>query len=294
MCKEGVTVKEIAAELGLKYMQVWHIINNNGFTKANGRCWYNDKIVKEIEQYMENGLTYSEIGKIYNKEKFHISCIAKKYQLTSKIHAGMSEKSKELVIKLYKEGKNFKQIEKESGVPDSTFSVFLKSKGLLSDVAKVRSLNKNLSNEGMRKCGTCQQILNMEDFHNRICKDCSRHHGRKLYAKNRKSMTLEKISVLRIKNAKGRALRKSLDFNLTVDDFIKMYVEQKGLCFYSGEKLCLNLAEDESVSIDRTDSKKGYTKDNCVLTTYRVNVMKNSLESNHFISICKKIAKKNL
>ena len=50
---------------------------------------------------------------------------------------------------------------------------------------------------------------------------------------------------------------------------------------------------DLSVSIDRIDSEKGYTRRNIVFTTSIVNRMKNKFDSNIFLILCKAITNYN-
>ena len=69
------------------------------------------------------------------------------------------------------------------------------------------------------------------------------------------------------------------------------------MCKYSGVLLDIdntngdndNRININTLSIDRLDSSKGYTKDNVVLVTAIVNSMKNDLSENEFIKIIKKI-----
>jgi hypothetical protein len=74
--------------------------------------------------------------------------------------------------------------------------------------------------------------------------------------------------------------------NLTVDYLVQLFEKQEGKCYYSGEKIFFGLgrehAEPKSASLDRLDPKKGYTIDNVVWCSYRVNTMKGNLNITEF------------
>ncbi len=61
------------------------------------------------------------------------------------------------------------------------------------------------------------------------------------------------------------------------------------ICFYTGEELVLEINQSNTISIDRIDNSKDYTKDNIVFCTWSVNMMKNNLNRQDFINICGKI-----
>lgn len=77
--------------------------------------------------------------------------------------------------------------------------------------------------------------------------------------------------------------------DLTIEYLNNLYIKQEGKDFYT--KLPFRTLRE--VSVDRIDSSKLYTTDNIVLTSQTINVMKGTLETNEFISICKQIAQAN-
>lgn len=87
---------------------------------------------------------------------------------------------------------------------------------------------------------------------------------------------------------KHRAEKKNQIFEITEQDLLEQYNKQSGLCYYTGELLSLDIGKN-SISIDRLDSKTGYTKKNIVFTSWRINHMKNNDDEVTFLEICGKI-----
>lgn len=96
---------------------------------------------------------------------------------------------------------------------------------------------------------------------------------------------------VRLDYARDRAVKLKREFDLDID-FIKLLIEkQQNRCNLSG--IPFDREGKFSFSIDRIDSSKGYTKDNVQLVSQYVNVMKNDMAQDLFISLCKNIAKHN-
>lgn len=64
--------------------------------------------------------------------------------------------------------------------------------------------------------------------------------------------------------------------------------KQSGLCHYSGRPLMAATGPD-CASIDRVDSRKGYTRENVVISRWIVNSMKNSFTVEQFIDECQAV-----
>ncbi len=74
---------------------------------------------------------------------------------------------------------------------------------------------------------------------------------------------------------------------ITAEELDEIYNKQDGKDYYTG----LPFESKLEISSDRIDSSKPYTKDNIVLTTIKINQMKNDLNIEKFIDICKLISK---
>lgn len=97
-----------------------------------------------------------------------------------------------------------------------------------------------------------------------------------------------------------RAKRHSLEITISIKQAWEIYQNQKGFCALSGIKLShrkyigrenyISLYSKSNASLDRIDSKKGYTYNNCQWVDKHINIMKNSLPEKKFINFCHKIS----
>ena len=76
---------------------------------------------------------------------------------------------------------------------------------------------------------------------------------------------------------RSRYSNKEVVKDITSHDLMELYNKQNGKCYYTGIQMKL-LSDTERdlflMSIDRTDSSKGYTNDNVVLCCWGINVLK--------------------
>lgn len=94
------------------------------------------------------------------------------------------------------------------------------------------------------------------------------------------------------KTCRGNARRRGFKVQVDVDFIKSIWNEQNGKCYYTGDEMTQQLGNENSMSIDRVNSNKDYTKDNVVLCCYRVNVCKNNLNREEFISMSQKVINK--
>lgn len=98
-------------------------------------------------------------------------------------------------------------------------------------------------------------------------------------ARNYYKNNQEKLMLWR---AKSRAIRDSLDFNLSIEDIIiPSTCPLLGVPLFKGEgKLCPN-----SPTLDKIDPIKGYTKGNVWVISHRANTIKSNCSLEEFESI---------
>lgn len=86
------------------------------------------------------------------------------------------------------------------------------------------------------------------------------------------------------------------DPTLTINEAWDIFLKQNKKCALSNLDISFKYPPNQTASLDRIDSSKGYTKENCQWIHKTVNNMKNSLPEVEFIKICRKIAQdhKNL
>lgn len=149
----------------------------------------------------------------------------------------------------------------------------------------------------MKKCVDCKVDKDLSEFHLRRrkykdkvyeypygrCKVCSNKLRRIDFAKNMHQ------------NAKSRANRRGIEFDITVEDIRELNDSQDGKCAFTGVPLNWDwlppsrrrICPPDRVSLDRIDSSKGYVVDNIQLTTDIVNRCKGQYADSEFITMCK-------
>lgn len=88
------------------------------------------------------------------------------------------------------------------------------------------------------------------------------------------------------RGAYGGKGRKEIPFEITIEEMWYLFEEQKGLCALS--KLPINFRA-RTASLDRIDSSKGYSYQNCQWLHKDVNMMKRHYTEEYFIDLCRKI-----
>jgi hypothetical protein len=164
---------------------------------------------------------------------------------------------------------------------------------LLTNIAKQNS--KQIQSETQRTCKKCNLVKPKEEFcklnstaYSYMCKDCFNENR----SSNRNDYffkTLNSFITHKIANARKRAKKKNINFDLDIEFIINLYEKQNGLCALSKETLTFERNNFKNLSIDRVNSSKGYTKDNVQLVCEIVNCMKLDLNVEDFILFCKKI-----
>jgi len=101
-----------------------------------------------------------------------------------------------------------------------------------------------------------------------------------------------------VTNARSRAIKKGIPFDLTRDDVIKMFEDQDGRCYYSDIKLSVVKSDASKthdpfkMSLDCVDPALGYVKGNVVWCAYCVNALKLKMSKESMIDICRSVVKK--
>lgn len=84
---------------------------------------------------------------------------------------------------------------------------------------------------------------------------------------------------------KGNAKARNISWDIDLQ-----YLESLPLvCYYTGVDLVLEPGKENTVSLDRLDSSKDYTKDNVVFCCWYVNEMKNDYSIDDFVRRCENI-----
>ena len=105
----------------------------------------------------------------------------------------------------------------------------------------------------------------------------------------------EEISQSVFNKIREKAIERNLCFDITIKELYHQFIIQNKLCAISGVpiKFKLNHKDEQTASLDRIDSSKGYSKDNIQWVHKKVNTMKWNINQNQFIEWCKIIANNN-
>jgi len=88
-----------------------------------------------------------------------------------------------------------------------------------------------------------------------------------------------------LKSFECSAIVRNLEFSISVTDIENLYHKQNKQCALTGLPLKV-----KDCSIDRIDSKKGYTEDNVQLVTKHINMIKQDFNQDYFIFLCNRVS----
>ena len=102
-----------------------------------------------------------------------------------------------------------------------------------------------------------------------------------------------------LKNARSRAKKRGLSFDISREYIKNLFEMQKGECFYSGLKM--NVVKDNpsvtidpfKMTLDCIDPHKGYVAGNVVWCAYCVNSLKQRMTKEELVNVCKAVVKHN-
>ncbi len=125
-----------------------------------------------------------------------------------------------------------------------------------------------------------------------MCKKCKsdRYHNnpdKHIILERQKKWSQDNIIRFRVLAAKHRAKRKGIEFELTDEMIQRKLIEQNYKCYITGVQLTMDTLKYNSFSLDRKDSKLGYTEENTIIVTKFINWCKNDLDLDEFINLMK-------
>lgn len=149
----------------------------------------------------------------------------------------------------------------------------------------------------VKVCTTCKKEKVLTEFtanksqktgYMCYCKECNNERNKK-YRKEEVSLERACKRIFSYLNKRARLKNFTLDFSY--EYLVELYETQNGVCSYTKEQLNLSAGHKNTISVDRIDSSKGYTKDNVVLTTWAVNNCKQDLSMQDFVNLCELVCK---
>jgi hypothetical protein len=140
------------------------------------------------------------------------------------------------------------------------------------------------------ECGKEKEIpaVNVIRFRTVSC-GCAKDYDQ-IRGKNNVNFTgFEEVSGQYFAKLKRGAKNRNLEFKITVKDVWNLYIKQSKKCALTGWDISWAKNAKLRCSVDRKDSKKGYTIDNIQIIELHVNIMKMALSQEEFIGRCKTI-----
>jgi len=164
----------------------------------------------------------------------------------------------------------------------------------------------NIVGSGVMKCSRCADTKPLSEFrllpkkeiekrgyvvYTSHCNDCDAKRTAKY--KNSKIKTIEGKVQFLFTNIQRRCRDKNLELDFDKDHLIHLWNKQNERCYYTNVKM--NLGEHKqkkdlynlnfkNVSVDRIDSRLGYTKSNVVLCCWGVNNMKQQMDYSDLVN----------
>ena len=148
----------------------------------------------------------------------------------------------------------------------------------------------------MKICSSCKNEFELSNFfkhsqtsdgHHSWCKKCCKIGNTN--SRNKLNSTIEGKASIFLQNARKSAIKRGNEFGLEISDIVDMWNQQLQTCAYSGIVMTLESSKFNTVSIERIDSKIGYTKDNTILVCGSINRMKSDFGFEEFYNLCKSV-----
>jgi len=159
--------------------------------------------------------------------------------------------------------------------------------------------------EGLKICPKCEKEIHSTNFDS----DKSNHDGLQTYCKKCKNIfqkarlnTFNGFIKNLFKDLKYNAKNRNIPVEITLEDIKELYEQQNHKCALTDKIMTYEAMErinnqhiinKWNISIDRIDSKKGYTKDNIQLICAIVNRYKMHLSQEELMTITKKLVEHN-
>jgi hypothetical protein len=167
--------------------------------------------------------------------------------------------------------------------------------------------------DGTKPCTKCGSVLPLSGFYttgkkrdgspkyNSWCRDCSRlkmaSYHQQTWGPERLQFSAHKRtqSVRAFMSYLLAKARRRRDCQITADDLEAIWASQGGRCALTGWEMTMRLGEGQvptNASIDRIDSRLGYSAENVQLVCRAANVAKSDLPQQEFVRLCAAVVEK--
>lgn len=275
-----------------------------------------DKETLELE-YSQRRTPILSIAKKYDLTKKHILRLLRIYKIAidKSIRKGQYDEilTESFLVEHYTiKQKSLQDISEETGISSQCLSKYLKKYNILiRSHSRIGRPNKSLKSNR-------QDLLEKRFGHLKIesqviggwsclC-DCGNHKiyktrrlthdkvktcGCKLGGKNINSSNWQgykNIPKSTYSAFENGAIARKINFDISIEEMNELIESQNFKCALSGVKIHINSNRDRTASLDRIDSSKGYTKDNCQWVHKVINDLKWDYSQDEFVRWCKLVA----
>ncbi|HEY5267631.1 MAG TPA: hypothetical protein VII94_00675 [Candidatus Saccharimonadales bacterium] len=195
----------------------------------------------------------------------------------------MTNKLESRILELYNQGKKNRVIARELSIHHNTVKYWLDKNNLK---ANYFGQPIEMVDEENARCSKCKDVLHIDNFQfGRKSKNYEYRFSYCNLCRKRQLRLNLNSDINRFLNdhynrTKLRAQKKSIPFDLTKEQYMEQYNKQKGLCFFTDEKMVCELGSGKhknSLSIDKIIPDKGYVLGNFVFASNKINTCKNDL-----------------
>ena len=156
--------------------------------------------------------------------------------------------------------------------------------GRLTAMSLHSTANKRYTWKVICDCGNTRNVLtcSLVVGHSQSCGCLNKERSSAAHWKGYEGLGGSHFSHIR-KNARHR----NIEFHLNIQQAYEIFASQGGICPYTGRKLSLGNKNNIGItaSLDRIDSSKPYTVDNCEWVLLELNQMKHALPKRDFIKL---------
>lgn len=223
--------------------------------------------------------------------------------------------NKEEVVSVIKESKSFREASKkiktsklalkkfcdDNNIEYSHFSYYSGYKNMINKkfgILTVKEVIKDKRTKLLCKCdcGNFKKLRAdcVKDGTYISCGCLSKKREKAIGSKNHQWMGCENISQTKFNEIKFNAKKRNISFEITIEDCNNQFIKQNKKCALTGTDLFFGRIRkhyETNASLDRIDSKKGYTKDNIQWVCKNINILKNSFDEEFFIQMCNAVSK---
>lgn len=296
MISQGSSIPTIATELKVSETCLRQTIKEWGLKTAwsRGVEGVTEDELTLIKQWKDEGISLGQIALRIKRHKKTIyeACIAHGIDVTFADERSRPWREDELqrLREMREQGMRYRDIALALHRGINTVKQKLKDMDLESPWCKKLAVNRQLAQDGKKRCYVCEEVRPLEEFlsNHKYCNHCIETVRDRVTDRLKDNTDLDRMLNARLSNARERTKMKGLAMDIDIEYLRELYAKQEGRCFYTNDQLSLATTNQRTLSIDRIDSSRGYIKGNIALCIKQVNMCKLDMSLNEFKTLIDK------